>query len=1530
MPGLFGSRRRGSSASRPTTPTTHSAALAAATAVSAHPPPSHGALSSAAAAAALRSATTTPEPVGSIQTKRMVRRGSQSSIGSASLVGRGAQGRGGLQRRDSQASMTERTFRSPSPGPARNNSITSGTTSPAPDLPPVPAIPRNLAQSQQRSSSLDPPPQRVASPTGRNGRALSMDRARQPPPISTRRGNQLANVTEELERSDSQRNVNFSRPMASPPRSPTSPTADKNHYTHGTGAWFSEPVPVPVPERGNSSSEPKLDAAAAKMARIQAAAAQAVHTKASSSSQPSHLPGSAQSAITGTAVSASAAPAPQPMETVMVYDPNSRTFVPKLRPKPAIEPPSPTLPQQPQLKPGQYDPNTRTIVPVVAPAVVAQPPPRTASRQSNLALNTDLEPPPRNPARLSPTNSPRSSQLLQDQIGEEPEEFSGAGAGTAVGGFAKTNGTAHQRTSSLDVPSRGTASVRGRNISTSPSPQRSARFSASPVVAATKHDPPPRDISPAKPALKHSHSPASSVRTNSPLASFAGPRSPPSETSDTASQDGFSGKKKKSVRVSFDEQPHEIEASKASSPKVLARDRSPMLDDVDDEELMKPRPALPSFGSVRKNRVIAEKVTEMAPERHDVSNDHAIGGILRNANGAAKPVSEPVPPEVTSKESAGYVSDDSDDTAESSPAVEPTPLSTDIVPSVEKVEASPKSSTSPTSPIEPIIRDFAPVVEPSQPDNATLVPQINLSPPTPGTEESKNLAEDDQSTKPRSSKEIVLPGGWDGDNEAEVESAGAASATAAAIGQQVAVSSIEPVLTHSPEERSPMLAAIDEDTDSDDSAAFSDAAEDLSDLEGGFASIDAIAVSPMNAKAARNDAPSSSATSAPDGPVAPQAEKKQERAQKGNTTQANGDWSEATAYWSNLTKVQREQIERDHLSSDDEARPAPATRKIKKSALKPTTGLSPTAANAPAQKSSPAHRDAQPAQSAMLKKTMRAQPGPAPAPAKTFNDGPVRMRRSMRDGSAGMSGGMAASSLRDGPPSRQSSSAEPRGALQKKSLRPGSSGGLSSSSAGAAMNQSRLSQDTAPPRPQSRSQNQPVVSARLQKELAHDSDSESSFKKKRRGSQSTVDSQGRFAMKRSMRPGSVSGPPQREERPVSPTPPRAKGKDSFSIRSLSPTGSFFGRKKQKEIRESLRGNSVDAGSSRMTTLRSSQPPPKAARQTPALSQRQSRFKSRFVDSDDSDDDAPRRGPFRSRFVDSDDDEDDAPLAPVRGIPRRQGQADGDSTDLEDSDDDTKKASRKREKQATPLVPSSEDIDKAMDAARKKLGMEQTPAPPQTPAQNDGKQGQMLSHGSLRNPAGAETPEPKSRPEETNFSSDKKRRTFMGSILRRNRSSQQSVSRHSFQQSEAPPMPSSPLVTQSPATTTASPIPANARPQSPTSPGKLVRRSSTQPQPPRMKRGDSSFSTATAPPMMGQITTGEWPLPPVPKIPDHVEEIKGDARPATSDGTPGPPQRSASGHNVRFSDSADSKAVYSARTGKKKKFGMLRRAFRLDD
>jgi serine/arginine repetitive matrix protein 2 len=67
-----------------------------------------------------------------------------------------------------------------------------------------------------------------------------------------------------------------------------------------------------------------------------------------------------------------------------------------------------------------------------------------------------------------------------------------------------------------------------------------------------------------------------------------------------------------------------------------------------------------------------------------------------------------------------------------------------------------------------------------------------------------------------------------------------------------------------------------------------------------------------------------------------------------------------------------------------------------------------------------------------------------------------------------------------------------------------------------------------------------------------------------------------------------------------------------------------------------------------------------------------RITSRFADSDDEDDAGPRT--FRSRFEDSSDDEEEpVKYRPVRGIPRKAD--DGDSTDLDDSDDEKKIASK---------------------------------------------------------------------------------------------------------------------------------------------------------------------------------------------------------------------------------------------------------------
>lgn len=1327
---------------------------------------------------------------------------------------------------------------------------------------------------------------------------MSMD-SRRPtsPPTTSRKAKRLSNVNEEMEKADKtdvgrSNSINFSRPISPPPRSPTSPmgspTMDKP-YTHGTGAWFSEPE-VAANGTQKSAKQAALDS---KIARIQAAAGQPV--------QKSHADSSAQGTYLAQANKqpprpASTEPKPTSYETsdaIMVYDPNSRTFVPKPREKPKVvqsaapvvaAAAAPTLPPPKALAPGTYDPNTRTIVP-------ARPGTATGVRTSKPTLDTDLAPPPRNPARLSPISSPFAANLIKKQpsvVREEPElqgKMSRAGSTrtqTITGPPRSYMGTtaSKQRSSSLDIP-RGSLdrSVRGRGTN-SPSPARSAHFSPSPVIEATRHDPPSRDISPAKSALKHS--PSAAMRTHSPLAHYAAqPKSPGADMSDTtsqASEDAFTGRKKKSVRVSFDEQPHEIEAANAvPAPKTIGGERSPALDDVDDEELMKPRPALPSFGSIRSQRVtpeVAEKVTEMAPERHDTSNDHAIGGILRSASEDPS-VAGPVPPEVRSKESAGYESDESESLGA------PDATSTPAAPALDASK-------------ETEVKDFAPAPDTSKTEDGD-VPAITLLPPTPGVDEDNRTLSPSpaKAAAQRDSQDIEVPGGWskEDENQAEVSSAGAATATASTVEaqDQTAVVPENPIIYQEPDDHSPMLAAIDEDTDTDE---FSDAAEDLSELDnGGFASLDAIAVSPV-VDPSKTEKSAAETAAPPESPTAKQASKKAEGPAHGHASKGSSDWSEATAYWSRLSRQQREQIEREHLSSDDEARPAPAMKKKKKVTAKQPDTLAPAAAKPPVK---PA-----------MKKSMRAQPEPTPV------ENEVHMRRSMRPGSTG--GGMA-TSLRDGSPASKQPAA--KAPMQNKSMRPASATGLPASAAGAATRQRSDSDASLPqssaypkvvakPKPQTQVKAAPVMTAKLQKELGNDSDSESSFRKKRRTP--NLDASGRYTMKRSMRGGPTRDPPAREQRPVSPTPPpgRGKGKDSFSIRSLSPTGSLFGRKKQAEnVRQSLRSGSVDAANTRMS-MRSR--PVSAQSTRPVSSQPKSKFKSRFNDSDDEgDDNGPGRPFFKSRFADSDDEDDDvfipADLTPVRGIPRRAGQNDGDSTDLEDEDEDeSSKTSRWRKKQATPLVPDSADIDKAMEAARKKLGITD---PPSTPTQN-GKQGSSLQQGSLRN----SQIEPKSRPEDIDFSG-KKKRGFMGSILRRNRNSTASI-----------PTVSSPAVAQfgdSPAAATASP--SSVRPETPTSPSggnKLIRRNSAQ-QGPRMKRGDSTYSNATAPPAVGEsdVKNADWPLPPVPAIPDRFAN---EQRPNTSDGP----------DKVRFQDVEGGDNVYNQRTGKKKKFSKLRRVFRLDD
>merc|ERR1712070_848577 len=526
----------------------------------------------------------------------------------------------------------------------------------------------------------------------------------------------------------------------------------------------------------------------------------------------------------------------------------------------------------------------------------------------------------------------------------------------------------------------------------------------------------------------------------------------------------------------------------------------------------------------------------------------------------------------------------------------------------------------------------------------------------------------------------------------------------------------------------------------------------------------------------------------------------------------------------------------------------------------------------------------------------------------------------------GSGGGGMTASMRSGPaPQRPQSAYSER--TKQAAGRPMSAGGASTSAAGGAMRRRAdsddmpMPQETAFPKMQTKrmsqqSQQGPPASpsaahgARSQKQIPKDdSDSESSFRKKRRPSASTVDSAGRYTMKRSLRANSIEGP---EERPSSPNPPKKSG--AFSMRSMSPTGSVMsdGGRGQR-LRQSLRSGSVGPSAApepKRMSLRNSQPAGRQARSSSARPATSSgtmskpNFRSRFGrDSDEEDE--PKRSFFRSRFADSDDDEPSSPrympanLTPVRGIPKRKGQRDGDSTDLSDEEVDLRKASRKSGRQSKSYAPTSDDVDKAMAAARRNLGMTDAVGA------NGMNQGSALSKGSLRKPAADEIPQsPIASEMDPQSTPEKKRRGFMGSILRRNRASSMSVQ-------QAPPSPQA----------------ANA-PESPSMASKLARRGSQQP---RMRRGDSYQSNITAPTSRPD-DQHEWPLP-------------NGNRPATSDG-PNPeavrlartlrgPDMARPKSRVGFAAGSkdglrETDTVYSAKTGKKKRFPMLRKAFGLND
>lgn len=387
------------------------------------------------------------------------------------------------------------------------------------------------------------------------------------------------------------------------------------------------------------------------------------------------------------------------------------------------------------------------------------------------------------------------------------------------------------------------------------SPSRSARFSAQLTVGSESplHEPPPRSTSPVKPALKSSSSPDRRVYLGQTPSEF-------SDATSIASDDGSrTGSKKRVAKVSFDDEAEVVgvAASPPTSPEPMNRAQSPVekvksrkwysigkkktpskdvADDDDFESVLRPRPALPSFGSIRGTREpeeaaamatngnISDSSSDNDFDARDLgaSSDHAIGGILVNAREHTEPQTQPT------IESSAHASELKDAPPEVQGEVETLKRTGEIdhLPTVQEEQSSATATPSevaevlPTETLETTPKKET-IVEQQVDALKESVPTIAIQPATPGEE-------------PRTSIDLQnMPGGFPSYISERV--------TTTETSQQT------------PMETSKLANPPVEETDSEDDSGesiYSDAAEDPDDYQGDlFGSINAIVDSPLPAPA---------------------------------------------------------------------------------------------------------------------------------------------------------------------------------------------------------------------------------------------------------------------------------------------------------------------------------------------------------------------------------------------------------------------------------------------------------------------------------------------------------------------------------------------------------------------------------------------------------------------------------------------------------------------------------------------------------
>ncbi|OBT70496.1 hypothetical protein VE03_00299 [Pseudogymnoascus sp. 23342-1-I1] len=1180
---------------------------------------SNATLSAAAAAAALRSRPTSPTNVAEVQTKRTLRRENSGSSRASSVPARSSSQ---LERRRSSSSMSERTFRDPSParGAARPS---------APDAPPVPTIPQNLIERAsptpvRRPSSVQPAPTRVSSPPVNpgTGRGYSLQPTMRTP-AQTRSGprvTSMSNIQEltSVDRPSSRGQASNGSELVFDPNTRTLRTrADMLFYEQGLREASQKPVMRKKSLRQGQGSHFSEGSVGGRLkgTALDSMQRQNVHERqvqqASQGILSEEFPRSQRVASPRNSIRDSSDNESEASERTSKY--NNRAGAQQLANKPSMV-------REERQREEDEDDSVKVL-----------------GRQAALRR---LESANRDDRHISPSPLPRSksgkarkqggnigSQVEQDEPQKEAAAVPVTRVETApepipapapVQKLAPVQEIAPKPEAPTALPPLDTATKALRmekqvvDRAHSLSPTR-AHFLATPSPVtqfSIRHEPPARSISPRKSAMKPSPSPRGpSPMGYTPTGWTAVPSSGDVSDASTNQSEDKIVPKKKSVRVSFDERNNVVVGEETEAPEARRtwtsgyvrgnKATSPIEDGPD--EIMGPRPVLPSFGSVRKkeprdseDRPLVKPVGLQAPSPAispsisaseyfaGQSSDHAVGSLLhQEQNARAAPSvsnsNDPLPPEVTSVEGSGYVSDSGSSTHSF--------VVGKSVAAPLAVEDGDASKTAESGGKPGFIEDLGVIPEVETPGDDAVAhdsktngnsnaPTFTVTQPTPLPEQREFQRQtpnglNDNTWEPAGAKEIPLR-----DYIAGKEVASG----------PVAVQNI--LDDH-------LVTADAESSDGD--SIYSDAAEELSENGDGFMSLDAVLGSTE---------PSGRTIETPKAP------------------DLGEGWDESQRFWSGLSADKRRQMEIEALLENDKEREDSEDEVPDLKPLKQASVAKAQTARNEKQRAKIAAADA-------VDRTYQIAPG-----AKAGPDGVPSMRTSLRAPKPRQEDGHMRMSMRDntGGSMRSNASGRPR---EGKKLQAGG--------AAAAMKASA-------PQPA------PTPKPTLRRSASVESDS--SFVRERPRKDG-------FQMKRSMR-GSYSRetPTLRGPGPIDATPAQSS---RFSIRSLSPSSRRPSVSSTIRPTPSLRSAPDEAPKSprRLFSKSKAAPAPKAFKPS-----------SRFADSSDEEDARPAKT-FRSRFADSSDEEDDVPPPPVTGsfrrpqslrpIPRPSA-ADGDSSDLPDSDD----------------------------------------------------------------------------------------------------------------------------------------------------------------------------------------------------------------------------------------------------------------------